>query len=233
MKNKMKQFSILLLLPCFVALLLFQTQAYAEEKVYCTASIPVEIKTLGDSVPSGIEHKVVIKSENETNPMPDVKEVTIKDNGKVEIGPMTYTKPGRYNYFISQEAGNAEYFTYDSAVYTVTVSIENDGNGGLKSVIFAVKNGATEKTDDVVFSNTYEAVTTSAVTTKVILEEPTIPKETEVAELPEETVTVITNPPENAPKTGERIISAIVVGILGISMLVLSIVMNKKRKADK
>jgi LPXTG-motif cell wall-anchored protein len=44
---------------------------------------------------------------------------------------------------------------------------------------------------------------------------------------------VITNPPENAPKTGERIISAIVVGILGISMLVLSIVMNKKRKAEK
>ena len=160
--------------------------------------------------------------------MPDVKEVTIKDNGKVEIGPMTYTKPGRYNYFISQEAGNAEHFTYDSAVYMVTVSIENDGNGGLKSVIFAVKNGATEKTDDVVFSNTYEAVTT-----KVILEEPTIPKETEVAELPEETATVITNPPENAPKTGERIISAIVVGIIGISMLVLSIVMNKKRKADK
>ena len=220
MKNKMKQFGILLLLPCFVTLLLFQTQAYAEEKVYCTASIPVEIKTLGDSVPSGIEYKVVIKSENETNPMPDVKEVTIKDNGKVEIGPMTYTKPGRYNYFISQEAGNVEHFTYDSAVYTVTVSIENDGNG--------VENGATEKTDDVVFSNTYEAVTTSAVTTTaaptVILEKPTTPKET---------VTVITNPPENAPKTGERIISAIVVGILGISMLVLSIVMNKKRKAEK
>ena len=219
MKNKMKQFVILRLLPCFVALLLFQTQAYAEEKVYCTASIPVEIKTLGDSVPSGIEYKVVIKS---------VKEVTIKDNGKVEIGPMTYTKPGRYNYFISQEAGNAEHFTYDSAVYTVTVSIENDGNGGLKSVIYAVENGATEKTDDVVFSNTYEAVTTSAVTTTaaptVILEKPTTPKET---------VTVITNPPENAPKTGERIISAIVVGILGISMLVLSIVMNKKRKAEK
>lgn len=233
MKNKMKQFVIVRLLPCFVALLLFQTQAYAEEKVYCTASIPVEIKTLGDSVPSGIEYKVVIKSENETNPMPDVKEVTIKDNGKVEIGPMTYTKPGRYNYFISQEAGNAEHFTYDSAVYTVTVSIENDGNGGLKSVIFAVENGATEKTDDVVFSNTYEAVTTSAVTTTVILEEPTIPKETEVEELPEEKATVITNPPENAPKTGERIISAIVVGIIGISMLVLSIVMNKKRKADK
>ena len=165
--------------------------------------------------------------------MPDVKEVTIKDNGKVEIGPMTYTKPGRYNYFISQEAGNAEHFTYDSAVYTVTVSIENDGSGGLKAVIFAVENGATEITDVVVFSNTYEAVTTSAVTTTVILEEPTIPKETEVVELPEETVTVITNPPENAPKTGERIISAIVVGILGISMLVLSIVMNKKRKAEK
>ena len=73
MKNKMKQFVILRLLPCFVALLLFQTQAYAEEKVYCTASIPVEIKTLGDSVPSGIEYKVVIKSENETNPMPDVR----------------------------------------------------------------------------------------------------------------------------------------------------------------
>ena len=145
MKNKMKQFGILLLLPCFVTLLLFQTQAYAEEKVYCTASIPVEIKTLGDSVPSGIEYKVVIKSENETNPMPDVKEVTIKDNGKVEIGPMTYTKPGRYNYFISQEAGNVEHFTYDSAVYTVTVSIENDGNGGLKSVIYAVENGATER----------------------------------------------------------------------------------------
>ena len=44
---------------------------------------------------------------------------------------------------------------------------------------------------------------------------------------------MITNPPENAPKTGERIISAIVVGILGISMLVLSIVMNKKKKKQK
>ena len=61
----------------------------------------------------------------------------------------------------------------------------------MKSVIFAVENGSTEKTDDVVFSNTYEAVTTSAVTTKVILEEPTIPKETEVEELPEERMALI------------------------------------------
>ena len=235
----MKQFNILLILPCLIAVLLFQMPAYAKEREYCTASIPIEISVLGNSVPSGMEYKVVLKSENETNPMPDIKEITIKENGSAEFGPMTYTEPGKYVYSVYQQAGNAEHFTYDSTIYTVTVSIENDGNGSLKSGIFATKNNSTDKVDKIVFSNSYELVTkpTETITPQkeTVLEEPTILKETKPAKetkVPTNSPTG-NNTPANAPKTGERIIGAVVVGIVGICMLIMSMVMNKKRKEEK
>lgn len=232
MRNRIKQFNILLLLPCLIAVLLFQMPAYAKEKEYCTASIPIEITVLGNSVPSGMEYKVVLKSENETNPMPDIKEITIKENGSAEFGPMNYTEPGKYVYSVYQQAGSAEHFTYDNTIYTVTVSIENDGNGGLKSGIFATKNNSSDKADKIVFSNSYDLVTKPAETMtsqkETVLEEPTILKETKPAK--ETNSPTGNNTPVNAPKTGERIIGAVVVGIVGLSMLIMSMVMNKKRK---
>lgn len=226
MKSIIRQFNNLLLLSLLVVVLLFRVQVFAYGES-CTTYIPVEIEALGDSVPLGIEYKIVIKSEKEENPMPDIKEITIKDNGKAELGPMTYSIPGTYNYSVYQEVGTAEHLIYDSTVYTVTVCIVNDENGGLKPVIFAQKEGAEGKVDKIIFTNSYDQETVPAETT-------------EPAETPETT----TEPAEistpgsdknivNAPKTGDRIISALFVGIIGISMFILSIILYKKKSKEE
>ena len=56
---------------------------------------------------------------------------------------------------MTQIAGRTGHMTYDGAVYTVTVRVTNDGNGGLQCELWAVKDGAAEKTQDVRFLNTY------------------------------------------------------------------------------
>lgn len=241
MKRIIIQLNQFLILPLLAAVLLFQVQVSAEEQL-CTATIPVEIQTLGDSVPSGIEYKIVIKSENEINPMPEIKEVVMKDNGEAELGPMTYTTPGTYQYSVYQEIGSTENLTYDGTAYTVTICIVNDGNGGLKPEIFAVKEGAQGKIDKIIFSNTYNSTepaetTKPAETPEATETEETTEPSTAVIETPEPATvstyqTVQTNL-ANAPKTGERIISAIVVGILGISMFILSIVFYKKKNEEE
>ena len=45
--------------------------------------------------------------------------------------------------------------TYDDTVYTVTVRVTNDGQGGLVAEIWAVSGESTQKTDEVLFTNRY------------------------------------------------------------------------------
>lgn len=224
-----------MLLPLLVAVLLFQVQVSADG-YSCAAYIPVEVETLGDMAPSGMEYKLVIKPENEQNPMPEIKELVIKDKGSAQFGPMTYVTPGMYTYQVYQVAGSAKAITYDSAVYTVTVSVVNDENGGLRPEIFVIKDNAAGKTDKIIFSNSYEnetvpEQTTEAVETTEAAETITVSEETHTSVITNPTENVTTTP-GNAPKTGERIISAIVIGVIGLSMLMLSIILYKKKNEE-
>ena len=73
--------------------------------------------------------------------------------GNVSFGSITFTKPGTYNYTLSEVNGGKPGVTYDQTVYNVTAKVEDNGDGTLTvtwEMPQAVNNG-------VAFSNTYTA----------------------------------------------------------------------------
>jgi len=66
---------------------------------------------------------------------------------------------GTHIYTVKEAAGTASGVTYDTAVYTVEVTVEDDGNGGLSAVITAItKDGETySAADPLSFTNSYSS----------------------------------------------------------------------------
>ena len=58
---------------------------------------------------------------------------------------VTFTKPGTYGYFISEESGNAVGVTYDKSVYRVKYVVTDDGNGHLVVKTFFGKDKGKDK----------------------------------------------------------------------------------------
>ena len=73
-----------------------------------------------------------------------------KANGSVNFKSQSFTSPGKYEYTITEKAGNEAGVTYDKAVHKVTVEVAYDTNGKLVATVTG--NGPT-------FTNTYAAKT--------------------------------------------------------------------------
>ena len=73
-----------------------------------------------------------------------------KANGSVNFKSQSFTSPGKYEYTITEKAGNEAGVTYDKTVHKVTVEVAYDTNG--KLVVTVTGNGPT-------FTNTYAAKT--------------------------------------------------------------------------
>ena len=77
-------------------------------------------------------------------------------DGTVSFGGITFTKPGTYNYVLSEVDGGKPGVDYDTTGYNVTAKAEDQGNGTLKvtwEMPQAVDGGVT-------FTNTYTAAST-------------------------------------------------------------------------
>ena len=192
MNQKKTRFRKLLLLPLLIAVLLFPTQALA---VYsCTVQLPVEVKTITKTedteIPTGEVYTVVLTAEDNA-PLPEETRLTVTDNGRVEFGPITYTKPGDYVYTVYQDVGETEFYTYDRAIYTVTVRVVNDDEGGLTAEIWAIRDDETEKMENVVFTNVYtpeeepepDGSSSASTSAKPLVKKPNTPKTGDSANL--------------------------------------------------
>lgn len=73
-----------------------------------------------------------------------------KADGSVTFKSQSFTSPGKYEYTITEKAGNEAGVTYDKTVHTVTVEVAYDTNGKLVATVTG--NGPT-------FTNTYAAKT--------------------------------------------------------------------------
>ncbi len=73
-----------------------------------------------------------------------------KADGSVTFKSQSFTSPGKYEYTITEKAGNEAGVTYDKKVHTVTVEVAYDTNGKLVATVTG--NGPT-------FTNTYAAKT--------------------------------------------------------------------------
>ncbi len=72
-------------------------------------------------------------------------------DGKVELSPLTYTKPGEYHYTLREVNGGKtiDNVTYDSATYSVVATVTDNGKGKLE-VNFQIGD-----LDGLTFNNTY------------------------------------------------------------------------------
>ncbi len=161
MQREISKIVWLLLLPVICAVLLLPRQVYADQAVNATIPVKVE-KTSG--APSGTQYQIVLEAITADAPMPAQNTITVKDGETGEFGPITYTLPGDYQYKVYEQNGKQNYFTYDTAIYEVTVRIVNDEAGGLVSEIGVKKEGNTGKSD-IKFNNKYLAPSTSTTAT--------------------------------------------------------------------
>lgn len=156
MNHKIKQFGLRRIFTFLAVWMLLALPVSAAEYA-CTVTIPVEVEVTGESVPSGVDSRLMFVSDNVGNPVPEQTEIAVKDSRAVSFGPISYTEPGDYTYRIYQEKGSAYEVAYDESVYSVTVRVVNGEDNGLKAEIWAVKDGGQNKTDKIKFTNAYEA----------------------------------------------------------------------------
>lgn len=79
-------------------------------------------------------------------------------DGTVALGPVTYTAPGTHSYELREVAGTAGGVTYDRAIYRVSTTVADAGNGTL-TVKHELADAEGKPTGDgsVTFTNGYEA----------------------------------------------------------------------------
>lgn len=107
----------------------------------------------------------------ETNPKADpVKEVFVANvaDGTFDFGDFTYTEPGVYVYGIGEETGDIHGVDYDATLYTVTVTVTDNGKGQLIASAEVLKTSPDETKetvtmDDIVFNNIYNPDDATAI----------------------------------------------------------------------
>lgn len=206
MRLKMKRLRGFVCVSLILALLALPGMAFAEERG-CTVTIPTYVEVTGTSSLTDAEFEVVLVGLDTEEPMPEKSSGTVKGSGQVDLGPMTYTVPGDYHYRISQKVGNAEGYTYDTAVYTVTVRVVNGKDDGLNAEVWAVKDGGSDKVEEILFSNAYKA--------------PEDPKKPEEPNKPA------------APQTGEQTHMRLFAALLGLSVLVMILSGFRQSRKDR
>lgn len=86
-------------------------------------------KTLNDKAPGNEKFDFILKDA-------EGKEIETKQNaadGKIAFTALTFDKAGTYTYTISEVNGGKNGYTYDTTVYTVTITVTDDGSGQLKA----------------------------------------------------------------------------------------------------
>ena len=152
----MRKLRCLAWFPCLLAFLLLPGSVHAKEYA-CDVTIPATVQVSGDRIPSGEVYEVVMEAITKDAPVAENMTQKVLNSGTVSFGQIHYTVPGDYQYKIYQKSGSTDRFTYDKTVYTVTVRVQNDAEGGLAAELWAVKEGTTMKNDAVQFQNHYDA----------------------------------------------------------------------------
>ena len=114
----------------------------------------------GDPGAPGTKFEFLLRGENGA-PMPEgsdgnTKILTMTGSGEMEIGEITFDRAGTFTYTITELHGGIEGWTYDAAVYTLTVTVTVE-NGRLVPTYTLTKDG--QPASGLVFTNLYERVT--------------------------------------------------------------------------
>ncbi len=84
----------------------------------------------------------------------DISQTAKNDaRGNVSFDELTFEAPGVYTFRISEVKGTEEGMTYDESVYTITVTVVDNGEGQLEASLSYTKNG--EAVEAIEFCNTF------------------------------------------------------------------------------
>lgn len=121
---------------------------------------PVQKKITGSGYGANVTFRFTLTPKESTYPMPagsenGKKTVEIKGAGSTEFGYIKFTEPGVYEYTVTEENTGEANFAYDTKVFTITYTVEKNGNGGLDIVRRISDNGGNNDLITVEFDNTY------------------------------------------------------------------------------
>lgn len=143
------------LLLCLITAIGLAVPGYAEE-ASCGVVLEVENQVTGDT-PSTEEVFVFVLTASDAAPMPEQDTVSMKGAGSSFFSSITYTHPGDYHYTLTEKPGSATGYTYDKAVYRVTVQVITDSEGQLHATLYLAKDGSEGKPASALFVNQYQA----------------------------------------------------------------------------
>ena len=120
---------------------------------------PVQKVVTGDTPATPATFTFQMKAITEGAPMPagsadGIMTMQITGAGSKEFGEAEITETGTYVYEITELKGAAEGYTYDTKVYTLTVTVTQDDKGNLqKEEVYTVDG---KEAESPVFTNKYE-----------------------------------------------------------------------------
>lgn len=159
-KGKKLQYMILTVFAMMFCIGIYTADVKAAEPV--NVEVPVKI-TLNGTLPEKAEDFIIkLEADDEAFPMPEgtiknIYSMTINGAGSKNLPALTFDNVGIYSYRVWQEAGTNTKCTYDNAIYTLTVYVENtDDYAGLQATVTLYKDSEDEKQTEIEFHNIYE-----------------------------------------------------------------------------
>ena len=97
--------------------------------------------------------------------------------GETKFGEITFKKAGTYTFTINETKGNDKGIQYDEAVWTLTVTVTDDGNGNLSKTVTYSKPDTEPNSDKASFTNKYQPIEgTAQLSVSKAVEGASIPK---------------------------------------------------------
>ena len=131
-----------------------QTETATFTNVYRAAPARVKITAIKTLVGRGLrdgEFAFTLTGEGDAV---DISRTAKNDaGGNVSFDELTFEAPGVYTFRISEVKGTEEGMTYDESVYTITVTVADNGEGQLEASLSYTKNG--EAVEAIEFRNTF------------------------------------------------------------------------------
>ena len=128
---------------------------------------PVSMALTGKKILTGrdlVEGEFSFRLEAIDNaPMPTTAVVTNGLDGNIIFDAVEYTAVGEYRYTLREEEGTLGGITYDPAVYEVTVTVTDNGEGNLVASVKALHTGLNIESPVIEFFNRYRAASVNVV----------------------------------------------------------------------
>jgi pilin isopeptide linkage protein len=156
MKYKKFAVSLGMVFLLFMGMFTFQVNASEQSADDNDADVTIEVTLqINGDIPDE-EHIpfTFILDEEDGAPVPVSSSVTITGEGTAEFGEITFTKPGEYEYTVTEQNDGVENYVYDDTVYTLDVDVRYDEYGNLIATCVAYCDD--QKEPAIMFINTYD-----------------------------------------------------------------------------